>query len=161
LDAPAALLLGDALRANTTLTSLTLNHARLWSDRAAVGPLLCALTGHTSLRKLRVAGELHLWEEDMLHAGTLLGALVAADAPALTALDVSNSCLSDDGLRPLFEALSGNSHLRELNCADTESPTRLRLTCCCRRCAPTRACARSSRTKSSRSLAPCVRRRRW
>jgi hypothetical protein len=117
LDAPAALLLGDALRANTTLTSLTLNYARLWNDRAAAAALLSALTGHASLRQLGATGERHLWQEDMLHAGALFGALIAADAPALTALDVSNSFLYDAGMRPLFEALPGNSHLRELNCS--------------------------------------------
>jgi hypothetical protein len=42
--------------------------------------------------------------------------LLAADAPALTALDVAYSFLGDAGLRPLFEALPGNTHLRTLNC---------------------------------------------
>jgi hypothetical protein len=117
LDAPAAVLLGDALRANATLTSLTLNQTRLWSDHVAAAALLDAVTGHTSLRQLEVAGDAHPLEEDRLHAGTLLGALVAADASALTALDVSSCYVSDEGLRPLFEALPRNSHLRELNCA--------------------------------------------
>jgi hypothetical protein len=117
LDAPAAALLGGALRATATLTSLTLHHTQLWSDHAAAGALLGALTGHTSLRQLKVIGEGFLSEEDQLHAGTLLGALVAANAPALKALGVMASRLGDAGRRLLFEALPGNSHLRTLDCS--------------------------------------------
>jgi hypothetical protein len=118
LDAPVAVLLGDALRANTTLTSLTLGSAQLWSDRAAVAALLGALTGHASLRQLGVIADGYPSDEDhLLHAGALLGALIAADAPALTALDVRYSHLGDAGLRPLFQALPGNSHLRTLDCS--------------------------------------------
>jgi hypothetical protein len=117
LDAPAAALLGDALRANATLTSLTLHATQLWSDHAAAGALLGALTGHASLRHLGITGELDLSEEDQRHTGALLGALVAADAPALTALDVHYCGLSDAGVHPLFEALPGNTHLRELKCS--------------------------------------------
>jgi hypothetical protein len=117
LDAPAALLLGDALRTNAKLTSLTLHSTELWNDHAAASTLLGALTVHTSLRQLVVTGHQRLSEEDCLHTGTLLGAFVAADAPALTALDVSASFLCDMGMRPLFEALPGNSHLRTLRCS--------------------------------------------
>ncbi len=117
LDAPAALLLGDALRANTTLTSLTLYQTQLWGDHAAATVLLRALTGHACVQQLGVIGEWRNSVDDRLCAGVLLGALVAADPPALTALDVSYSYLSDTGLRPLFEALPRNSHLRELNCS--------------------------------------------
>jgi hypothetical protein len=120
LDAPAAELLGDALRANATLTALTLRGMCLWNDMAAVGALLRALTGHVSLQVLRLTGMSLLAGsvDDMRRAGALLGALIAADAPALTALEVKTSRLGDEGLRPLFEALPANSHLRELNCSD-------------------------------------------
>jgi hypothetical protein len=124
LDAPAAVLLGDALRANAALASLTLCGARLWTNHVAAATLLGALTGHASLRTLAILSDLRggvgpSLEEVRLHAGTLLGALVAADAPALTALDLSHSHLSDVGLRPLFEALPHNSHLRSLDCSHT------------------------------------------
>ncbi len=46
--------------------------------------------------------------------GQALGALVAADAPALTELDVSNGCLGDAGMGPLIDALPLNTHLRTL-----------------------------------------------
>jgi hypothetical protein len=120
LDAPAAVLLGDALRANATLTSLTLYGTRLWSSHAAAAALLGALTGHASLRTLAINADghgAHPSLEDRLHAGALLGALIAADSPALTALNVSTCSLSDVGLRPVFEALPRNSHLRTLICA--------------------------------------------
>jgi hypothetical protein len=47
----------------------------------------------------------------------VLGALLAANAPALTELDVSWCDLGDEGLRPLFDALPpANTHLRALDC---------------------------------------------
>jgi hypothetical protein len=120
LDAPAAVLLGGALHANTTLKSLTIATAQLWNDRAAAAALLGALTGHASLRELSITADglgvqrsLH----DLQHSGALLGALIAANTPALTALDVHYCFLGDAGLRPLFAALPGNSHLRTLDCS--------------------------------------------
>jgi hypothetical protein len=47
--------------------------------------------------------------------GAALGALIAADAPALTALSVCYCELANDGLRPLIKALRRNSHLRTLS----------------------------------------------
>jgi hypothetical protein len=118
LDGPSAALLGDALRANATLTSLTLERTQMCSDLGAAGTLLGALTAHASLQHLKVTGEWPPSEEDRQCVGTLLGALIAADAPTLTALTLVQSHLNDAGLRPLFEALPGNAHLRELKCLD-------------------------------------------
>jgi hypothetical protein len=117
LNAPSAALLGGALRANATLTSLTLRGARLWSDHAAAAALLGALTGHASLRKLAVTADALRSRKGHVHNGVPLGALVAADTPALTELDVCCGGLGNAGLRPLFEALPRNSHLRTLNCS--------------------------------------------
>ncbi len=50
----------------------------------------------------------------------MLGALIAANGPALTQLDIDSCFLDDDGLRPLFAALRRNTHLRALDCADIE-----------------------------------------
>jgi hypothetical protein len=122
LDGASAALLGAALRENKTLTSLELRGTGLWSDRGAASALLGALTGHGSLRTLRITRDAPLaavtQECNHWHAGALLGALVAADAPALTALDVSGCVLFEHGLRPLFEALPRNAHLRQLDCSD-------------------------------------------
>jgi hypothetical protein len=120
LDAPAAALLGAALRANATLTSLMLFGTQLWGNHAAAATLLGALTGHCRLRELSIIVDVpavRRSEEDQLHACALLGALVAANAPALTELDVSFCGLRDAGLRQLFEALPSNTHLRTLDCS--------------------------------------------
>jgi hypothetical protein len=117
LDIPTALALGNALRASSTLTTLLLRFVKLWRDIAAATALLGALTGHVSLRSLDISyNRFRVDAADQEEAGAALGALVAANAPALTALDVSFSDLRDAGLRPLFDALPANAHLRTLNC---------------------------------------------
>jgi Ran GTPase-activating protein (RanGAP) involved in mRNA processing and transport len=114
LDAPAAAVLAAALRANSTLTSLTLNFAGVFHHPAAAAELLGALTGHASVRVLSLRGN-YAMAAHQAAVGASLGALVAANAPALTELDVSHCRLGDDGLRALFDALPRNSHLRTLD----------------------------------------------
>jgi hypothetical protein len=116
LDAPAAAVLAAALRGNSTLTSLALNDVGVFRDAAAAAELLGALTGHASLRMLSLRGNV-VAAPHRAAAGASLGALVAANAPALAQLDVWWCDLGDDGLRPLFEALPHNAHLRELDCS--------------------------------------------
>jgi hypothetical protein len=118
LDAPSAPLLGDALRANSTLTSFAL-HRCLWRDADAAAVLLGALTGHASLRTLNLGNNDVLAAGPRAVAGAALGALVAANAPALLELNVSQSTLGDTGLRPLLEALPHNTHLCTLNIQHT------------------------------------------
>jgi hypothetical protein len=116
LDAPAAAVLAAALRANATLTSLSLADVGVWRDAAAAAALLGALTGHASLRTLFLHAN-GVEDTHLAAAATLLGVLIAANAPALTELDVSWCDLGDDGLRPLFEVLPHNTHLRTLKAA--------------------------------------------
>jgi hypothetical protein len=117
LDAPSAALLAGALRANSTLTALHLNHMAVWDSVATAAELLGALTAHPSLRTLRLRHDASLEDEvDHLATGAALGALLAADAPALTALSVSDCHLGDAGMAPLFAALHGNTHLHTLDC---------------------------------------------
>jgi hypothetical protein len=112
LDVPAALALGDALRASSTLTAVSLGGTHMWRDPAAATALLGALTGHLSLRSLNIStNDVHA------QTGAALGALVAANAPALHELKVSFCNLGDAGLRPLFDALPANTHLRTLSCS--------------------------------------------
>jgi hypothetical protein len=59
LDEPAAVLLGNALRANTTLTCARFTFVRLFSDAAAAAALLYALTAHPSLQKLDLSCNHH------------------------------------------------------------------------------------------------------
>jgi hypothetical protein len=115
MDVSAARVLAAALRANSTLTSLSLNDADVFDDTAAAAVLLGALMAHASLRVLKLHDN-HTATADQAAVGALLGALIAANAPALTHLDVSECGLRDDGLRPLFEALPVNTHLRTLTC---------------------------------------------
>ncbi len=116
LDAPGAALLGDVLRTNTTLTSLSLRGAMLLRNRAAAAALLGALTRHASLRKLRITHDSPYAPEDGRHAGKLLAALVSANTPALKVLQVQDNKLGDSGLRPVFKAMSHNKHLRTFDC---------------------------------------------
>ena len=114
LDAAGAALVADALRVNSTLTKLDLFCADLYLDLRAGDMLLGALTGHPSLREVRIAGNLTI-ADDLCAFGVALGALIAADAPALHALDCSENNLEDGGLAPIVEALALNRHLCTLN----------------------------------------------
>jgi hypothetical protein len=118
LDAPAAAVLAAALRANSTLTSLALDNVAVWRDPDAAAELLGALHGHASLRVLSLVANHAEAAADRAAAGVALGALIAANTPALTHLDVSDCALGDHGLRALFEALPHNTHLRKLFCDD-------------------------------------------
>jgi hypothetical protein len=114
LDDASAALLGAALCTSTTLTSLSLLSSGLWNATNAAAVLLSALTGHPSLCMLAFVGN----SVDATHAtaaGASLGALIAANAPALERLSVSHCRLNDAALRPLFDALPANTHLRELD----------------------------------------------
>jgi hypothetical protein len=113
LDAPAAALLADALRANSTLTTLILEHVGFWRDTVAATTLLGALAGHPSLQKLEVC--YNAVGAHTAVAGAALSALVTANAPALHELNVRGCHLGDDGLGPLVDALPANTHLRTLN----------------------------------------------
>jgi hypothetical protein len=116
-DEPAAALLGAALRANTSLTVLRLTQW-LWGNPAATAVLLGALAGHRSLRAIDLSCNLrlHCPADAAAVVGAALGALVAANTPALTQLNVSNSQLGDVGMGPLVDALRHNTHLRVLVC---------------------------------------------
>ena len=114
-DAARAALVGEALRINTTLTKLTLETSHLFDNARAAEILLGALVLHPSLRVLVVACEDGSSPEAR---GTLLAALIAADAPALLYFCVygnsspgHTSQLGDAGLGPLIDALPRNRHL--------------------------------------------------
>jgi hypothetical protein len=119
LDQPAAVLVADALRANSTLTSLRLGYCRFWEDAAGAALVLGALTAHRSLRTLDLCDN-HTYGNLAPALGAALGALVAADAPALQELIVSASSLRNAGLDALVDALPLNTHLRTLNLAGNQ-----------------------------------------
>ncbi len=160
LDEPAAVVLGSALLANKTLTTLSLRFLRVWRDAAVASALLGVLTLLANLRTLSLASNYADDEAQQAAAGVLLGVLVAANL--LEELDVSFSQLGDVGLGPLVDALPHSTHLRCVcfTAAATESATTLRATACFRRCGQTRRCECWS-PAMTRSLLPLARRRRW
>jgi hypothetical protein len=99
--------LAAALRANTTLTALDLCDNGLFEDAASAAEVLGALHGHRCLRSLTI------YEDVLEEAGEAFGLLIAADAPALTYLEVGSG-EGDAGLSPLLAALPLNTHLRSL-----------------------------------------------
>ena len=111
LDEAAAMQLADALAESRALTRLKLETTRFWDDAHVAATVMRALTGHPSLQEVDLS-----WNDppDELTAGAALGALLAANAPALQTLDVSCSSLGDVGLGGLCDALPRNTHLREL-----------------------------------------------
>ena len=122
--------LAAALRANHTLTSFTCSvGVSLLVHEAvlqSVYSLLGAFRDHASLQKLtasframRVLQRMHTGY-DARSMGAALGAVIVADAPALTCLDVSCCHLGDEGLIPLLSALRSNTHLRELVVAEND-----------------------------------------
>jgi hypothetical protein len=112
LDAAAATLLADALRANHTLVGFMLASTALWHDPVAAVTLLGAITAHRSLEDVILRRNPIGDAQDA--AGAALGALVAADAPTLLILEVSECGLQEAALGPLVDALPANTHLCEL-----------------------------------------------
>jgi hypothetical protein len=112
LDAAAAAVLGDVLRANRALKSLMLLRIGLWRDPAVAVTLLGAVTAHRSLRSVSLNSNPVGDAQDA--AGAALGALVAANAPALLLLNLLDCGLQEAALGPLVDALPANTHLRTL-----------------------------------------------
>jgi hypothetical protein len=116
---PTAVALGNALRANTSLTELVLSDLNTWRDPAVGTALLGALAGHPRLSSLMVSC-MNVPAAHEAVAGAALGALVAANVPALHRLVLTSCELADAALGPLVDALPGNTHLRELVLSDRE-----------------------------------------
>ena len=114
LDVAGAALVADALRANTTLTTLRLSNAHLRRDIRVAALVLGALVGHTSLRELKIVGEL-TGAQHRIAFSAALAALIAADAPALRVLKLACNVFCDAGLATIVDALALNRHLRELD----------------------------------------------
>jgi hypothetical protein len=118
LDAAGCALLANALRGNCVLRELVLR-GLVWRHFAAEVPVLFhALTGHASLRRL-VCSNNHIGADADSDAaaevfGHALGALVAADAPALEEMQISFQRRGTDAVGPLVDELPRNTHLRDL-----------------------------------------------
>ena len=110
LDGAGAQALADALRGNSTLTSLTLR-TLFGAPAPLMAVLVGSLVGHGSLRHLDLRGTFH--DDDA--AGAVLAALLAADAPALQALSLSDCRLTVAGLGAMCDALALNTRLHTLD----------------------------------------------
>jgi hypothetical protein len=110
--ADAVAQLAAALRANSTLQSVSLNRLYLWAHPGAATILLCALMNHPSVRELSLSGN-EVDGESRAVAAALLSALLASTPLRLLNLQVCN--LRDDGLGPLVDALARNTHLTHLD----------------------------------------------
>ena len=116
LDEPVGVQLAAAIAASRTLTRFTLTDVLFWDNADAATAVMRALTGHPSVRELALdCNDVR----DAAAAGAALGALVAANAPALQELDLHSCNLGDAGLGPLMDALLQNTHLRVLDCSNT------------------------------------------
>lgn len=114
LDERSAATLASALRGNRTLTALGLRRGvGLWSaPPAATTALLDAITRHPTLCILDLSYDSA--EHHQAAAGAAIAALLAANAPALTSLDLSGCYLGEIGMELICDALQRNTHLREL-----------------------------------------------
>lgn len=100
-----------SLQANCTLIELEWLDDRSVPLPEAAAVLLAACVGHASLRTLNL--RVPVWPHQQPIVGAVLGALMAANAPALRTLCVSMP-LDKEGVAPLLAAMPGNTHLREL-----------------------------------------------
>ena len=119
-DAPSMALFADAVRASSALTTLVMCGLVVHGESERIPVLLGALTGHHSMRTLCILGHFNGQPCGTDEMGGTLGALVAANARALTELDVSQMRLGDAVVRPLLDALAVNTHLRVLNISDND-----------------------------------------
>lgn len=110
VDAETEPVLFAALRANSTLTEITLICGGQWDEPAGID-FVDALVGHPTLQAITLQDTAEYDVETRVLAGAALGRLVAANSPALSDLTVSLCKLGDDGLRPLFAALPSNTYL--------------------------------------------------
>ena len=108
-------LLTAALSSNNMLDSLDLKATGLFSDTAAAEAMIRALTVHPTISELKLHKN-PVAVAERARIGASLRALVAANAPQLTFLDLSDCNLCDEGLGPLVDALKVNTHLGVLCC---------------------------------------------
>ena len=114
-DAHAAAPLFDALRGSATITTLRLDDASLFDDIDAGLALLAAVTGHVSIRRLHLTDNVFDDGDNGDAISGALAALLAANAPSLTDLDLDGTVRSERAAAPLLNALRANTHLRGLN----------------------------------------------
>jgi hypothetical protein len=112
----AAMEFAASLRACTRLKLLSLDDMGLLVASGSIGAeaaLMASLVGHPSVEILDVKDRIATGQLPAL-LGAWLGAIVAANTPALHHFSVSCASLSDADLLPFFTALPFNTHLRTI-----------------------------------------------
>ena len=117
LDVAVWAQLAAALAASDKLKHVRLCNTQLMQAAVASG-MWQAITAHPSLHRIEILllEDNELAADDVQATSELLGALVAANAPALHELDVVSNNMNGVGLQPMLDALAHNTHLRELKC---------------------------------------------
>ena len=117
----AAVLLGDALRANDTVQVLSLSWP-IWEHPAVVVTVMRSLASHRSIRRLQIVsfGGGSVPIEHRAAVGAAIAALVAANARALNLLHIFGAGLGLEGLRCVLDALPANTHLGFLRMTDAD-----------------------------------------
>ena len=116
-DAAAAVQLADVIAAHHTLQRLSLMALQFWHNQSDAATVMRGVTGHPSLHSFSVSQ--NSAPDDPAAAAAALGALVAANAPALNELHFRDSALGEAGMLPVLEALRHSTHLRLLTCYNT------------------------------------------
>ena len=116
VDVDGAAVLANALRESALTHLLFSAQNRLWGNPHAAQLLLSSLVAHPTLRVLEMYLNVHDALQCPVEVSLALAALVEADAAALAELHIHGNYYGDDALRPLFQALPRNTHLRALSC---------------------------------------------
>ena len=103
--------LSAALRTSSLLTTL-----KLYLDPRSVTELLDVVAAMPALSELNVNGNRLRNRIDRATVGRALGALLRANPPSLRFLSANGCDLGDEGLAPLLDGLTDNTHLRTLAC---------------------------------------------
>lgn len=127
----------DALRTSRLLEMLVLRRLRpapSAEHARRLAALVAALQAHPTLRRLEISGDQGFYashatggawaaaaaaaaEEALRAAGGAVAGLLAANSPALTALDISECGFGAAALGRVFDGLRGNTHVVSLSCS--------------------------------------------
>ena len=122
-EGPAMPVFCDALRNCASLMTLELLHVNLWDDTAAASQLFAVMEGHPALQELSTEGNrTNGMPAAQQAAGECLARLIARST-SLRVLHLSYSRLGEAGMAPMFQALTGDSGLAELDVSGEQIST--------------------------------------
>ena len=113
-EGPALPAFCEALRNSTTLKKLKLMGVNLWEDMASASELIAALEGLPALHELELLANFEVGPSTVQRAAGECLARLIARSTSLRALCLGDNHLDEDGMTPIFQALSGSLTLVEL-----------------------------------------------